>query len=475
MPVRPALQALLAPVRPPRPAGALLLLGVALGAGDGLDARGWSAGTPAARAAAVLTPPAARPIALPALVGQRVTRTTLLFYFSPTCPHCIHAMPELLRLHGQLAGEVDFLGVATGSSDPVDVSAFAAELAVPFPIVHDWHGEVGQALRVTSTPTVLVVRPVGDGFEATDAYYPWFEGASLFVRMRLHPERGMAAFVPGEYLGARACGACHEQETQGWAMTHHAAAYGTLFRREEAGRAECVRCHVTGLGAESGFALGRHGSALAGVTCEACHGPSGPHDGEPTDASASCAGCHDPQHSVGFSLERGLPLIDHYQANALSEAEQDARWQALVDGTAARPLLAFHDGPTVGSAACASCHSAEHSAWAASAHGQARGLLKRKQAASGECLACHATPTAFVAGVAPQSFRNEGVGCESCHGPGGEHAQAPSAANILGLGESCPECVIEGVCTSCHTPQQDPDWALGPRLEAVRGHGPEGG
>ena len=61
----------------------------------------------------------------------------------------------------------------------------------------------------------------------------------------------------------------------------------------------------------------------------------------------------------------------------------------------------------------------------------------------------------------------EGVGCESCHGPGGAHAAAPSATNIVGLGESCPECVIEAICTSCHTEQWDPDWELKARLGAI--------
>ncbi|MEE2828245.1 MAG: hypothetical protein VX498_03570 [Myxococcota bacterium] len=40
--------------------------------------------------------------------------------------------------------------------------------------------------------------------------------------------------------------------------------------------------------------------------------------------------------------------------------------------------------------------------------------------------------------------------------------------NIVGLGATCPECVIEAICTRCHTPEQDPDWELSSRLGALK-------
>ena len=62
----------------------------------------------------------------------------------------------------------------------------------------------------------------------------------------------------------------------------------------------------------------------------------------------------------------------------------------------------------------------------------------------------------------------EGVGCESCHGAGGEHVAAPSKENIVGLGHSCPVCVLESMCTSCHTPKWDPNWNLDERMKFYR-------
>jgi hypothetical protein len=63
---------------------------------------------------------------------------------------------------------------------------------------------------------------------------------------------------------------------------------------------------------------------------------------------------------------------------------------------------------------------------------------------------------------------DESVGCEACHGAGGEHVKEPTKDNIVGLGESCPECVIEAICTSCHTPAWDPGWELKTRLNSIR-------
>lgn len=59
------------------------------------------------------------------------------------------------------------------------------------------------------------------------------------------------------------------------------------------------------------------------------------------------------------------------------------------------------------------------------------------------------------------------MSCESCHGPAAAHVAAPSQSNIVGLGDACPECVIEAVCTSCHVPRWDPGWELDERLSAI--------
>ena len=44
------------------------------------------------------------------------------------------------------------------------------------------------------------------------------------------------------------------------------------------------------------------------------------------------------------------------------------------------------------------------------------------------------------------------MGCESCHGPGGEHVaqDPPKPRTILSLGDKSDSCVILQICGGCH-------------------------
>ncbi|MEC8423034.1 MAG: multiheme c-type cytochrome, partial [Myxococcota bacterium] len=202
-------------------------------------------------------------------------------------------------------------------------------------------------------------------------------------------------------------------------------------------------------------------------------GPAGPHDGKREDATASCGRCHDAEHSIHFDISKGIQLIDHYQANHTSDPEIRARIQALAKGEAEKPLLAFPAGPTSGARACADCHEAQHGWGTKDPHASAMDSLAGSDADDPTCVRCHATPIALDERGLPadpsiEGFRvEEGVSCESCHGPAAAHVAAPSKSNIVGLGDACPECVIEAICTSCHVPRWDPDWELDQRLSAI--------
>lgn len=465
--------------------GAVLVVGLSSAEADDpahADVVGWTDGAVAVGTAGVLAVNEPVAVALPPAIAAQVTGPTALFYFSPSCPHCQHVMPEVNALAAH--PDLQWLGVAAGRADPTEIAAFADEYKAAFALVRDEGAAFARAVGARSTPLVFLVRPAppdvgppvnaamvteGVTVELFEAYQPFSRGMGAVLRMRLHPEEPFADFQG--FQGDLVCSTCHQNEAMSWALTHHSVAYRTLAKQERHEDAECVSCHVTGMG-EGGFVLGDHGSPFTDVTCESCHSASGPHDGEAVDARATCVGCHDSKHSVAFSLAKGLPHIDHFASTAMSEGDIRARIEALSDGSADKPLLAFPDGPTVGSAACKSCHAEQH-AWARNGvHERAMKSLKKADLESG-CVACHATPKE-MSGLAPASPTDlsawrtqEGVGCESCHGPGGAHVAAPSASNIVGLGESCPECVIEAICTSCHTEQWDPEWQLKARLSAI--------
>ncbi len=448
----------------------LLALPLAVADDTPRDERGWVQGTPAAGTGALLTPRDPIPVLLPDWATAKVTGPTLLFYFSPGCPHCQTTIGEVVEW-SQQDPTLQFIGVATSRTTQDELDAFAADYSVPFELVIDTPQGLAFSIGARSTPTVILVQPDGSGgVLAVDHYAPWFEGASLVARLRRDPSR-MGHFEPGRYWGDYACSTCHGDESESMGLTHHAASYRTIYLGERADDKDCVRCHVTGLD-QGGFELGDHGSVLAKVGCEACHGPGGPHDGARQDARGVCVTCHDAEHSIAFSVEKGLPHIDHYFATRLSEADQEALWMKLAQGQAPRPLLAFPEGPNVGPEVCAECHAAEVQAWSASGHAGAMAHLDRKQSNKTECVSCHATPA--VTGPPPASadgyLSKTGVSCESCHGSAAEHVAAPSAGNIQGLGESCPECVLEAICTTCHTDEWDKDWDLSTHMERIQGH-----
>ncbi len=469
---------------------ALLLLSSVALAGDGkLDARGWQVadGALASGHAIVLAGggpwPAPQldasllsPDAKAADLDELITRPALLFYYSAGCPHCVHVAPEIPLIAERLKDRVDVIAIASGSNSLSQLREFGKHAGFgDLPHYKDFTRKYAAANEVVSTPTVLLVRPAeGGGFESLGEFRPFFGGAGLVAELRLRAVLGddpWAAFEPGRYYGSKACGNCHVEEYGSWGLTHHSLSYWTIYERELTKDEGCVQCHVTGLGEPKGFTLGDDASPLAEVGCEACHGPGGPHAGERPPLGSSretCVGCHDADHSLQFDPAVGLAHIDHYRSVALeAEAFQAAR-EALLQGRADKPLLAFPEGKNLGVDACQDCHAEQVAAWNNGPHAGAMKSLKRKGSQRDVgCISCHATARVDEP-KRPADYHPEGVGCEACHGPGEKHVAAEGKGEILDLGTTCPECVVEGICTRCHTPEQDPDWELKSALEEVR-------
>ncbi len=403
-----------------------------------------------------------------------VTGPTVLFYYSASCPHCQQVAPEVVDLATRYEGRVQFIAIASGNNSLGEIRAFAKDYGITFPSYKDFSRKFASANNVASTPTVLVVQPREEGgFESLGEYRPFPTGYGLVTELRLLALLGedpFSAFVEGEYAGTRGCASCHVQEYASWGLSWHSVAYWTLYEREEAENPECVGCHVVGFGDPTGFQPGDHGSALADVGCEACHGPGGPHAGSPpaTKARETCVACHDAKHSIQFDLAVALPHVDHFVAAALSPEEFVARREALLEGRAERPLLAFPQGDNLGAESCRECHEEETKAWDKGPHARAFKTLKRRRSHKDvDCVRCHAVAK-VDAPARPADWFADGVGCEACHGPGEHHVAAKGGKdNVVGLGDTCPECIIEAVCTRCHTPDQDPDFDLKPALERL--------
>jgi hypothetical protein len=194
------------------------------------------------------------------------------------------------------------------------------------------------------------------------------------------------------------------------------------------------------------------------------------------DYAEVCSTCHTPTHSLGFEYEPFRTRVSHQRIAALSNAERARLGEGGGPSRTLLPTRAEH----VGSKACQNCHAREFETWQASGHGRAVASLEKKgKADDASCLACHTTafdkPGGFPAGAAvtdhPDLAR---VGCESCHGPGGDHVgpSARRAGTILSLGDKCDSCVILKICGSCHDDANDPGFRfhVEERIEAQR-HG----
>lgn len=94
------------------------------------------------------------------LRGKRV----LISFWSVSCAVCLREMPQLTRLHRDLADR-DFMviGVAMPHDPPPAVIETVERLEPGYPIALDVHGEVNRAFGgIQTTPTRILVGPDGN-------------------------------------------------------------------------------------------------------------------------------------------------------------------------------------------------------------------------------------------------------------------------------------------------------------------------
>lgn len=127
------------------------------------------------------------------------------------------------------------------------------------------------------------------------------------------------------------------------------------------------------------------------------------------------------------------------------------------------------DHAYIGAGKCKMCHNsaakgAQFTKWTESAHSKAYATLASDEAKaigakkgiddpqkSDECLRCHVTGHGAAAAQLTQKYSaEEGVSCESCHGPGGDYWKMnvmKDQAQSVAAGLVIPD---EKSCTACH-------------------------
>lgn len=199
--------------------------------------------------------------------------------------------------------------------------------------------------------------------------------------------------------------------------------------------------------------------------------PVGCSAGSPPAASNGSA--EDQKPPVSIEQKRPAPeraaAADAVAAAASPKEEPSAAVPAppaveLAAEPAVKPQHEF-----VGAKKCAMCHSSpaigrQYQAWLASKHAQAfptLGTPRAKELAagwhidnpqtSGRCLKCHSTAYGFTeARISEQITVEEGVSCETCHGPGKDYMKLAVMKNreaAVAAGLRIPN---EETCRKCH-------------------------
>ena len=175
-------------------------------------------------------------------------------------------------------------------------------------------------------------------------------------------------------------------------------------------------------------------------------------------------------------LKKDIQLIrDTVQFFILSQAN-DARSKSrlflalLIFGfvldLCPRQISAEIYGQYVGSKTCGDCHAEISQSWSKTPHANAYdSLLKSGQQNLPACLQCHVVGYGKTGGFLDHELTLElaGVQCESCHGPGKHHIDAPDDIhNII-------RSPIEKDCRTCHTIDQDPHFEFQNKSALVHG------
>ena len=111
--------------------------------------------------------------------------------------------------------------------------------------------------------------------------------------------------------------------------------------------------------------------------------------------------------------------------------------------------------PFVGSSRCISCHAEAGKVWEHSAHHHALATLESKgHERDPDCVRCHVTGLDFQSGFRSSMVTPDlaNVGCESCHGPGGGHSDAPTKVKFVNIRENA--------CLPCHTNDNSPGFSF---------------
>jgi hypothetical protein len=167
-----------------------------------------------------------------------------------------------------------------------------------------------------------------------ELYTQWLrEKQAIFKERKLFRAPDPASSMLSEdkerlFAGSNSCRGCHTKITLAWSSGKHARAHESLMQQERGFDPDCLTCHTTGGGgstAANAMASGQQKEQaqflaeglMAGVHCEACHGPAGRHVKNPSTSAmatvpeGTCMKCHTMEKDPEFQYSRDVDRIHH--------------------------------------------------------------------------------------------------------------------------------------------------------------------
>lgn len=95
------------------------------------------------------------------LRGELDGRPMVVNFFASWCPPCISEMPEFEAVAQDLAGEVDFVGLAV-QDRPEDATRIVGDTGVTYPWFRDIRGDIAGAVGVVQMPTTMLLDARGE-------------------------------------------------------------------------------------------------------------------------------------------------------------------------------------------------------------------------------------------------------------------------------------------------------------------------
>lgn len=261
-------------------------------------------------------------------LSQYKNKVVLLFFFSPTCPHCRNEVTYLrddLYKKYQSQGLV-VLGVVSSTVDEKNKKILDS-FKITWPVIVD----TGLKLRKQfshnrSVPENFIIDKAGKVVFHAPGYAARFNDLYELKVRKLLGLKTDVSLSDKHFTNAQHCGVCHEDEYMAWSLTSHAQAWETLSLKSETGNEACVACHTTGFNHVKGYkpientktgkTFVRVPYNMTQVQCEVCHGLGGPHVTKENPMAAqtikkTCLACHTEKWSPDFDLEKLLPLVNH--------------------------------------------------------------------------------------------------------------------------------------------------------------------